>query len=234
MQVPTDLLALMARNGERHASHLRVLEHFTSYVVPNFAKTTILFDALLDALESAHRHNELTFPLVRAAVLGLWGGAFVYRPKTAIRCALGDVGYMRADGEFAVLMNAGDLVALGVDYEPPLILRSAGGDVVEGAPDGSGIIRSVSFLWIICRNLYIFNRHQFGETLFASIRRHRISEMIASIRGAWRYFIANAPSICARFSTPEQALKVSDLILSKTPGSFSGFPRTDNYFELLE
>ncbi|KAL4261833.1 hypothetical protein AB1N83_007987 [Pleurotus pulmonarius] len=193
---PSDWNTLMARNGGRHASHLRVLEHFTSYVVPNFAKTTILFDALLDALESAHRHDELTFPRIRAAVLGLWGGAFVYRPKTAIRCALGDVGYMRADGEFAVLMNAGDLVALGVDDEPPLILRSAGGDVVEGAPDGSGIIR-----------------HQFGETLFASIRRHRISEMIASIRGAWRYFIANATSICARFSTPELALKVPDLIL---------------------
>ncbi|KAF4580260.1 hypothetical protein EYR40_003194 [Pleurotus pulmonarius] len=191
----SDWNLLMARKEGRRTSHLRLLEHFTSYVVPNFTESSSLFDFLLERIEHTYRRNELTFKEIRSTAITLWSGAFVYRPKTPINCVLGDIGHMRADGEFVVLTNSSSMMKLEVVKEPQLVLRSAGGTTVEGSSDGSGIIA-----------------HQFGETLFASIRRRKVSEDFLSTRLAWINFISKAREICETFSTDEIPLSVTDLV----------------------
>ncbi|KAL4261839.1 hypothetical protein AB1N83_007983 [Pleurotus pulmonarius] len=191
----SDWNLLMARKEGRRTSHLRLLEHFTSYVVPNFTESSSLFDFLLERIEHTYRRNELTFKDIRSTAITLWSGAFVYRPKTPIKCVLGDIGHMRADGEFVVLTNSSSMMTLEVVKEPQLVLRSAGGTTIEGSSDGSGIIA-----------------HQFGETLFASIRRRKVSEDFLSTRLAWINFISKAREICETFSTDEVHLSVTDLI----------------------
>lgn len=134
----------MARKEGRRASHLRLLEHFTSFAIPSFTHATLLFDSLLDALEHAHRRGELSFPTIRAAAVGLWSGAFVYRPKTPIQCTVGDIGYMRDDGRFVVLTNVSDLVAGGVVEDVSVLLRATSGDpVIRSSSDVCGIITRV-------------------------------------------------------------------------------------------
>lgn len=140
------LIVLMARKEGRRASHLRLLEHFTSYAVPNFTHSNRLYDSLLDSLDHAHRCSELSFQTIRSTAVDLWSGAFVYRPKIPIICAVGDIGYMRDDRQFVVLTNASDLVAGGVVKDSTIILKSTSGKpVVQGSADGSGIIRQVLY-----------------------------------------------------------------------------------------
>lgn len=140
----------MARRQGRRASHLRLLEHFTSYAVPSFTYSTFLFDSLLESLEYAYRRNELSFQTIRSTSVALWCGAFVYRPKVPIKCVLGDIGYMREDGEFVVLTNASDLVAKDSVKDSSVTLKSTSGEpVVQGSPDGSGIVRSVPAYFLV-------------------------------------------------------------------------------------
>ncbi len=131
----------MAREGGRRTSHIRLLEHFTSHAIPSFTKSTLLFDSLLDCLEFAYRRHELTFKNIRSAAINLWSGAFVYRPKIPIKCVVGDIGYMREDGEFVVLTNVSDHLAQGVDKDSTIILTSTSGNVRPGSSDGVGIIK---------------------------------------------------------------------------------------------
>ncbi|KAF4586562.1 Serine-threonine/tyrosine-protein kinase catalytic domain-containing protein [Pleurotus pulmonarius] len=191
----SDWNLLMARKEGRRASHLRLLEHFTSYAVPSFTHSTYLFDSLLESLEFAYQRNELSFQTIRSAAVELWSGAFVYRPTTPIKCVLGDIGYMREDGRFVVLTNAADLVAKGVAKFSSLDLKSTSGKTDEGSSDGSGIIR-----------------HRFGKTHYASIRRREVLEMFNSTRAAWKYFITKVKGLCETFSTVELPLAVTDLI----------------------
>ncbi|KAF4562689.1 hypothetical protein EYR36_004083 [Pleurotus pulmonarius] len=187
---------IMARKKGRRASHIRLLEHFTSHFVPSFTDVTVLLDSLLDTLERARQRNELSFRTIRSAALRLWSGAFLYWPKTPVRCALGDIGYMREDGEFVVVARGSELLVQGVEDDGSDTLKLTGPKVVAGCSNGSGTIR-----------------HQFGKTIYASIRRHKMMEMLPSIAEAWFYFIRNAKAICETASTPEVPLKVSDLIL---------------------
>lgn len=136
----------MARKEGRRASHLRLLEHFTSYAVPSFTHSTYLFDSLLEFLESAYHRNELSFQTIRSAAVNLWSGAFVYRPTTPVNCVLGDIGYMREDGQFVVLTNASDLVEKGVARFSSLDLKSTSGKTEQGSSDGSGVMRCASHL----------------------------------------------------------------------------------------
>lgn len=140
------LTVLMARKEGRRASHLRLLEHFTSYAVPSFTHSTYLFDSLLESLEFKYQRNELSFQTIRSAAVHLWSGAFVYRPATPVNCVLGDIGFMREDGQFVVLTNASDLVAKGVARFSSLDLKSTSGETDKGSSDGSGVIRCASHL----------------------------------------------------------------------------------------
>ncbi|KAF4591326.1 hypothetical protein EYR40_009929 [Pleurotus pulmonarius] len=189
---------IMARKKGRRASHIRLLEHFTSHFVPSFTDVTVLLDTLLDTLERARQRNELSFRTIRSAALRLWSGAFLYWPKTPVRCALGDIGYMREDGEFVVVARSSELLVQGQcdGDEDEDTLKLTGPNAVAGCSNGSGTIR-----------------HQFGKTIYASIRRHKMMEMLPSIAEAWFYFIRNAKAICETASKPEVPLKVSDLIL---------------------
>ncbi|KAF9488417.1 hypothetical protein BDN71DRAFT_462108 [Pleurotus eryngii] len=195
----SDWNLLMARKEGRRASRLRLLEHFTSYAVPSFTHSTYLFDSLLESLESAYQRNELSFRTIRSVAVNLWSGAFVYRPTTPVNCVLGDIGYMREDGQFVVLTNASDLVGKGVAKFSSLDLKSTSGKTDQGSPDGSGVMR-----------------HQFGKTLYASIRRRKILEMFNSTRAAWNYFITKVKTLCEAFSTLELPLAITDLIFSKS------------------
>lgn len=187
---------LMARQEGRRASHLRLFEHFTSFAIPSFTHSTLLLDSLLEALDHPHRRGELSFPAIRAAAVDLWSGAFVYRPNIPIQCTVGDVGYMDDNGQFVMLTNVSDQVAGGVVEDVSVVLRSASGNTdVRSFPDGPGMIR-----------------HQFGKTLFASIRRRKLWQKFTSSHPAWLYFIPNAKRICDMFSTVERPLKERDLI----------------------
>ncbi|KAJ8703545.1 hypothetical protein PTI98_002161 [Pleurotus ostreatus] len=185
---------LMARKHGRRASHIRLLEHFTSHAIPSFSEAAECFESLLASLEPIYQRRELTFQTIRSSAIQTWTGAYVYRPADAIDCALGDIGYMRDDGKFVVLTNESDPVVLSVYEDSVVSLKSDSKDIVKGSSNGTGVIR-----------------HQFGKTHFASIR-HSVTSEIWNTWDAWSHLIARAKPICRAFSTDEIELKITDLV----------------------
>ncbi|KAJ8488467.1 hypothetical protein ONZ45_g13935 [Pleurotus djamor] len=189
---------LMARQKGRRTSHARLLEQFTSYVIPTFSTTINHLDTLLDQLEPIYSQGLLQFKDIRISALKLWSGAFVYRPSTPIQCTLGDIGYMKDDGTFIVLEKA-DFGAFQADVRsqgPTVIIRPSGPEALK-----ESIYEHDSI------------RHSFFPTNFASIRRTRSKHWITCPSWEeWQYLLDNGKRICEAHSSPENVIKVQDLI----------------------
>lgn len=109
---------ILARNGGKSYSHMRMLECFMLFISGSFGQVAEDLDNLMDALEALAARDELTFRNIRRAVLEVRDGiGFWYRPPKPLGCRLLDVGYIR-DGEFIRLDNCRSMAPFLPDVRP--------------------------------------------------------------------------------------------------------------------